>query len=119
MTAKMTDTMTGTLDETVESSYRRVVMRATVLILALQFLDMFTTLAVFRVGGIEANPITAWLFEYNLIWPLKIGIPVLSLTTLKMKRSETTLMLVCASWWVCGFYTMLIISNLLTLSQYN
>lgn len=47
---------------------------ATALIVVLNILDIIVTLYVFSLGGIEANPLTSFLFTYNLLIPLKLAV---------------------------------------------
>lgn len=42
------------------------------LLLALNIADVITTQTLLGMGGIEANPLSAWLIEHQMLGPVKV-----------------------------------------------
>jgi hypothetical protein len=87
-------------------------------IMAMNVLDVITTMLVLEKGGGEANPIAEFLIEYRLLWFLKVLIPVwiLVFTYIGRARRERVIeKLYAAVWFVAGLYSMIVVSNTLVL----
>jgi hypothetical protein len=87
-------------------------------IMAMNVLDVITTMLVLEKGGGEANPIAEFLIEYRLLWFLKVLIPVwiLVFTYIGRARRERVIeRLYAAVWFVAGLYSMIVVSNTLVL----
>lgn len=87
-------------------------------IMAMNVLDVITTMLVLEKGGGEANPIAEFLIEYRLLWFLKVLIPVWILVFTyigRARRERVVERLYAAVWFVAGLYSMIVVSNTLVL----
>ena len=84
-----------------------------VAILILNLGDILTTNAVLARGGVEVNPLSAWLIEQNLLAPAKIGlsafIAVGAAAVAGHRRLSTRLAI------VAGIYLAVVMGNSLQL----
>ncbi len=55
---------------------------AALVLLLLNFIDVFMTLTVLKHGAHEVNPIAAWLIKHHVIWAFKLGIPAVIIVLL-------------------------------------
>ena len=80
-----------------------------VAILMLNLGDILTTQAVLARGGVEVNPLSAWLIEHDLLAPAKIGlsafIAVAAICVSGHRRVSTRLAL------VAGLYLGVVMAN--------
>lgn len=66
---------------------KKILFTATGLIVALNILDIITTLYVLGHGGVEANPLSLFLLNHHLLWPVKILLPLSILFTTWLRRN--------------------------------
>lgn len=102
------------------SDYKKAILTSSIMILILQVLDLLTTFAVLSRGGTELNPLADFLitnevFGIPIIWLPKITIPLTLIGSAVYLKMEPTLTRVAVSFFVAGFYTMVIISNSIVL----
>lgn len=82
-----------------------------VLLLILNIADLIVTFIVLGRGGVELNPISAWLIQFKLIIPLKIGICLWILySVMFIHRSVNKLQFWVLS-GVTGIYAFVVIWN--------
>lgn len=87
-------------------------------IMVMNVLDVVTTSMVLRRGGVEANPISAFLIEYRVLWVAKFLVPCWILLFAyigRARRDRVDERLYAAVWFVAGLYSMIVVSNALVL----
>ncbi len=107
-------------ESTTMSPFKKATLVSAIMILVLQVLDLLTTFAVLSKGGTELNPLADFLINTEflgipIIWLPKITIPLTLIVSAVYLRMEPTLTRVAVSFWVAGFYTMVILSNSIVL----
>lgn len=95
----------------------RWLVRLLVALAALQVLDLVSTLLLLSIGGVEANPVSAWLLSYGVgaFVATKLGLAALLLAFVPRLRRERQPGLRTAMWTCAGFdavYVLAVVSNL-------
>lgn len=87
------------------------------IIFGLNIMDTISTITVLGMGGYEANPLSALLIEWHIMWPLKILIPAMAAFKI-WKHKLNSIFMNNLVWFVAGFYACVIMVNAITFAKY-
>lgn len=89
-------------------------IKAAILIIAFNILDIYLTLLVLDRGGSEANPFAQFLIDSHLIIPLKIILPAgVLIGFIRVKPEKLSLLNIVTAWFVAGMYFCVVLTNLM------
>jgi hydrogenase/urease accessory protein HupE len=91
-------------------------LAAVTLLIVLNVLDVLTThRVVVHHGGIEGNPLSSWLIAHNLLGAAKAAMVVaIGLMTVRMRPRRASSL---ALWLVVGFYTAVVLHNVMQIAS--
>lgn len=80
-----------------------------VAILVLNIADVLTTQAVLARGGVEVNPLSAWLIEHDMLAPAKVGLSAFIAVAAAAAAAHRRLSTHLAT--VAGIYLAVVLGN--------